>query len=585
MDDVSAATVEPIERYKPVPLYADWLVYVGMAVCSLTKALAGNVITNADTVAYLDLSDAARAHQWHTLVNGYWFPLFPTLLAAGRALFGFRPQYEMTAVRLVTLICALPFVLSAVALAASVRRLLLNKGIGTNELIPARTLYLWVALFSYFFAIQDFSIISPDALLSAFMILCLAALVWTRVGGSLASYGAVGLFAGLAFWTKTFAFPFFVILIFFALTVSWRRFYIWSRLGFSVLVFIAVVGPYVWQLSRTEEHLTFGDTGALAFAWYENGADRFNPVDDPSVYHRGTALVRFTHPGELLSVNPEIAYYGHHNIPGSTPQWDNPPYWWNGMTPRMHPREAAKTLTITLRVLLRIFVMRFQAIIFIVALWLWGFVFRKRSLVDHIFTAIVLALMSCLGLYLLVWLEGRYVVFAFVAAGAVYAASAISQQPRRGLRSIHVTVLIMAALFLINNFQSSLREADIAMKAGARPLHGIYDQGVVTAGADLRSRLAAGSEVACMGDKACWADPYWARYAGVRLTAIIESGNGWELESAETGCQTLEHNPAVLDLLRQRHIRVIVAKFDGTCLCSGNWKPLGKSTNFFFFQL
>src|SRR5664280_792364 len=79
----------------------DWLAYTGVVICSLTAALIGLYQVNADVVAYLDLSDAVSLHRWHALFNASWFPLYPALVALGKAAFGNRPQYEFMAARLV----------------------------------------------------------------------------------------------------------------------------------------------------------------------------------------------------------------------------------------------------------------------------------------------------------------------------------------------------------------------------------------------------------------------------------------------------------------------------------------------------
>ena len=83
-----------------VPVWADWLIYAGIAVCVFLNALLGRVRTDADLVPYLDISDAIRAHLANSVINAYWFPLYPFLLTLARAASGFRPQFELMAARL-----------------------------------------------------------------------------------------------------------------------------------------------------------------------------------------------------------------------------------------------------------------------------------------------------------------------------------------------------------------------------------------------------------------------------------------------------------------------------------------------------
>jgi hypothetical protein len=84
-----------------IPFALDGLVYASIVLCSITAALIGTYNVDADTVAYLDLSNAIRNHRWHALVNASWFPIYPALLTLGRACFTFRPQYDIMAARLV----------------------------------------------------------------------------------------------------------------------------------------------------------------------------------------------------------------------------------------------------------------------------------------------------------------------------------------------------------------------------------------------------------------------------------------------------------------------------------------------------
>jgi hypothetical protein len=73
------------------------------------------------------------------------------------------------------------------------------------------------------------------------------------------------------------------------------------------------------------------------------------------------------------------------------------------------------------------------------------------------------------------------------------------------------------------------------------------------------------------------------------MTALIETGRGEAVGEkqveAEEGCIKLEENPAVLDTLRKKNIRAIVARFESGRPCSGAWLPLGKSPQFFFLPL
>ena len=568
----------------------DWLVYGGIAVCGVLSALVGAYRIDADTGAYFDISDAIRNHNWHSAVNANWFPFYPSLLTLGRAVFGFRAQYDFMAARLLDAVLGMFFVGASVALAAAVRRLMVARGIAAGRLVGERTLYVWVAIVAYFFASHDLTNMKPDTLVSALMILTAAALFWAVAQDGVLRFALVGVCGGLAFWAKSFAFPYFLLLLFLAAAVNFRRVRVLGRLTLALAVFALLAAPLIWQISELRGRFTIGEAGRLDVAWYVNLADRFNPVADLAGWQPRSAVAHFKHPGELLSVTPSISYYGGAGSYGSTPQWTDLSYWSDGLSSRFVLRETLAEVKYDLGVVRSTLVMRAQVILLGILLGFWGYRMRRESAADGLVPMAFVLAAGCIGAYALVYLEARYIVFALVIMAAVYAASA-TWGSRAGVsatgekRSLHAAVLCAAAIVLLFGFQDTMREWRSAVADGAQPLHGVYSLAVYSAGEELGAIYPRGAEVACMGDAACWADPSWAHQAGVRMTGIVETGHGVVNESAEEGCGKLKQNPAALDGLRKKNVRAIVARFDGTQACSADWKPLGASRNFFYLPL
>jgi hypothetical protein len=100
-----------------------------------------------------------------------------------------------------------------------------------------------------------------------------------------------------------------------------------------------------------------------------------------------------------------------------------------------------------------------------------------------------------------------------------------------------------------------------------------------SAGAALASYYPRATEVACLGDL------FWARYGGLKVTAVIDPGHGEGAVSAAQICQAIDQNSSALDLLRQKHISVIVSEFERAAPCSSQWRPLEKSRNFYYLPL
>ena len=463
--------------------------------------------------------------------------------------------------------------------------MLLARPVSAHALLPARTLFMWAALVAYFLASLDLLNPKPDTLVSIFMILTVAALFRALTTNKLLVWLAVGLCGGLAFWAKAFAFPFFLMLIFFTALGHLRKVRVLGRLALALIVFALVAAPLLWQISTLRGRFTYGEAGRLDMAWYVNRADRFNPVGDRAAWNPRSAIANLKHPGELLSQSPSIAYYGGPNSFGSTPQWTDLSYWSDGLAPRFVPRESLRQIVHSLSVLSATVAMRFQILCLVALLGLWGFRMRGKSFCQPIVLVALVQAIACIGLYSVVYVEPRYIAFAFVLIATVYAASSMTSMPVREDLSVHGAVLIGAALVLVFGIQTTLREGKEARLQGAQPAHGIYSLAIDSAGAQLASLYPRGAEVACMGDAACWTDPYWARFAGLRMTAIIETGHGFKEESAEQGCPKLAQNPAALDALRSKNVRAIVARFDKTQPCSAAWRPLGKSPNFFYLPL
>src|SRR5271170_4603830 len=65
-----------------------WPIYCFLAaLVTFGYALYDSYQIDGDAVSYMDIGDLIRAHNWHGVINGYWNPLYPSLLALGHTLF------------------------------------------------------------------------------------------------------------------------------------------------------------------------------------------------------------------------------------------------------------------------------------------------------------------------------------------------------------------------------------------------------------------------------------------------------------------------------------------------------------------
>src|ERR1700677_2861017 len=77
-------------------------VWIAMPICWLIQAYTSrHTLIAADGISYLEIAYGVLAGNWHALLNTYWSPGYPLVLAAFLKLFNPRPQYELPLMRLV----------------------------------------------------------------------------------------------------------------------------------------------------------------------------------------------------------------------------------------------------------------------------------------------------------------------------------------------------------------------------------------------------------------------------------------------------------------------------------------------------
>src|SRR5437763_1966635 len=76
---------------------------------------------NPDGISYLDLSDRWMAGNFHGIVNGYWGPVYPALLAAVRFILRPAAQFEFRAVHAANFVA---FVIGLITFTLFLRELL-----------------------------------------------------------------------------------------------------------------------------------------------------------------------------------------------------------------------------------------------------------------------------------------------------------------------------------------------------------------------------------------------------------------------------------------------------------------------------
>jgi 4-amino-4-deoxy-L-arabinose transferase-like glycosyltransferase len=286
-----------------------------------------------DGISYLDIAERCMRGNWRALVNAYWSPGYPFLLACWLSIFKPSRYWELTFVQL--------FNCLALAISLLCFEYLLNglfeyqersasAANSESEPIPAwalraigYALFFWTSV-----SLTPSSLDTPDALVFAAMLLAAGIIARIAAGKtSWANFVALGAVLGLGYLIKAVMFPIAFAFLGVALLIACKTPAALRRFLLAAIVFALISAPFVLALSKVKAHFTFGDSAAINYAEY---------VDDvPLFIHwqgappgSGTPL----HPTRRLSDLPLVYEYAA-PIAGTYPPWSDPSYWYAGVRP------------------------------------------------------------------------------------------------------------------------------------------------------------------------------------------------------------------------------------------------------------
>jgi hypothetical protein len=322
----------PSEQELPFPKRAALTMVILACVMGAIAAWLTRGAMNPDGISYLDLSDQWLKHPFRGVVNGYWSPLYPLVLALFRFIIRPSAEYEFQVVHLANFAI---YLAALAAFAFFVRELLRRRPLSASTrswwILWLFALFLWASITQITLAV-----VTPDLLLSAFVWL-MAALALRSSEGRLGAACALGVVCGLAYLTKSVMF---VIGIGFILAGLPRRGAVRAFLV-AGSAYAIVIAPWIVALSIDKGRPTFGDTGKLAYALF---------IDDYQYYTHwhgepeGSGVP--VHPTAVLFEHPRLFGFGEPFHVTYAP-WFDPSYWNEGMRPhfslRGHVRAAFET--------------------------------------------------------------------------------------------------------------------------------------------------------------------------------------------------------------------------------------------------
>jgi hypothetical protein len=373
-----------------------WSFLIGLAGL---QAWAGRFALSPDGVAYLDLADSFRKEfVWH-LANAYWSPAYPAVIAALRTVFWPTRYWETPLLHLANfllfLVCLGAFEYFLVGLARA------GRSWARDTLATARGRAMAYAFFGLLTLVMTpLTLTTPDMLVSAIVYVVLGALLRLHsTGGRWGAAAVLGLALAAGAVAKSFMIPWAVVV----LLVAWR---VAASRGVARVVVLSTVlwataaGLWTVTVSRHADRVTFGDTGALTYAWYVNGelspsAGEMPPAArDPSIERiiPGAGVFRAA--------------------VGTIPLWYDPARWYAGVKPHFDARQqwmALRYRTAELAVAI-------GPLLFLLSMLLaTSDRVALRSVLARTWPVVLPALVA-IGAYAMIFVATRYVVAFIVAA-------------------------------------------------------------------------------------------------------------------------------------------------------------------------
>jgi len=539
---------------------------------------------NADGINYLDMGDAFWRGDWSVAVNAVWSPLYGWLLGLVMRLCQPSMRWEFPLVHLTN------FVIYGAALFCFCW-FWGEMWQAHQEQVSAETdkpqqgwpVWIWWGLGYSLFIWSSLTLIevwavTPDMLMACWVYLAAALIVRLRRGrGNWWTSVLLGMVLGLAYLTKAIMFP--VGLLF--LTMSFFRSGPWRQrvapLLVTTLFFGLIGGSWIAVLSEMRGRFTFSDASPITYLRYVGGLPYPHWQGGPAEF--GVPL----HPSQQINADPPIYSFAT-PVGGTYPISYDPFYWYEGVKTPFAPGAQLRQLLSGAVYYLNLFVYQ-QGVLVVMTVLLLGLM-RPRTF--HLFTwlhqhSLVLIALGTMGLYALVYVEGRYVAVFLVLFWADWLASVrLSQADLTGFRNLSglsvvgsLMILFLWLQIVAFNLEGvSTLTGNQGDQAVPQPIGPTWPGEVAEALTVLG--VKPGDQVGVIG---YGFDSYWARLARVRITAEIL---GWQADPFWLGDAPFQTE--VLKTFADSGVVAVVAEYVPTYAQMTGWQQVGES-DFYIYRL
>jgi hypothetical protein len=255
---------------------------------------------SADSTIYLDIAQKYLSGDFADAINGYWGPLLSWLFIPF-LYFGLSPVFAINALYLV------------VGLFTIVGVWILSYSFDMSEKIRCAILIALLPIMLFFALVEIF-----DFLLVCFIVYYLSVIFKNDYPDKLYRGIFCGIFGALAYFSKSYAFPFFIVHFLIMNVLHFSRYS--TKLGkrnvlrnaiTGFAVFAIISAPWISAISIKYDRLTFSNTGKGNFA-------PIGPEDPKTGLERGVPIF---HKGLFAPPNTT-----------ATSVWEDPSYIWKDVT-------------------------------------------------------------------------------------------------------------------------------------------------------------------------------------------------------------------------------------------------------------
>ncbi len=539
------------------------LLWCGGIFAALLQTWAFRHDTSPDGISYLDIANQCARGNWHSLINGYWSPLYPFLLSLGLRLLHPSPYWESTVAHFVNFgIFVLAFACFEVFLKALIHNQRRYNPNSEGDAVPewalwvlGDSLFVWATLL-----LIHLERLNPDLCVSALVYLAAAEIlrIWSGKSNWF-RYAWFGGILGVAYLAKAVMFPLAFVFLGCALFAAKPLRQTIPRATLALAVFILVGTPFITALSQQKGRVTYGDVGKIAYAEFVNGARRYIHWQGGPL---GTGMP--VHPTRMLRAEPPVFEFGA-PIQGTYPPWYDPSYWYEGVSNKFILRNQLSAIRYTIEEYIGI--LPYMAGLFVgflgMALFARAQGYPWRNLV--LYWPIWVPAAAALGIYALVYVESRFVVPFFVLIWlALFAGLRFPQS--------QTAKALVASLALATALTSS---AGIAWLTGRALFRALQPKPFVdweVAQGLQKLGIRPEEEVGSIGSAA---DGYWAHLAGVRVVVEVPLWGRPSFWASDARSQS-----EVLADFAEAGARIVVSDQRPPMISSEGWHEIG-ATGYF----